>query len=400
MKKTLFLLLILLGVLKVNNAQQRISYMETFSVMKDYIAASVKMTKNHPNGIVAKNVKSYYGNNALEIEYYTFVFDFSTKESYYCVLDTASSIFCKVDKKNWYSVNKATRELTHYKSSNLREYKSMKGTLETQHKVIEYYIYGNKYIKPDVNYVLYKKTTDTIIRTKPCMVFYASNFSDDFRRDAEYYVDKTNYELDSVIWVSIETNGKRTIIGKEVVSDIENFNTEELKDLFDFNNPKYAEFSRHDKNNLPPSFAYSENVDFSLPKVTNFEFSDLNNNKTSLQKEQGWVLLDIWEFGCKGCYAGFKRMGQQIDSIGQTVLEKNGVKVICVNPMSDNMEYIGNVADKYNVRSLLYAGKGFKALIDVPSFPSYYLISPQKKMVKKGVKFTDEEILEAIKQYK
>ena len=398
MKKTLFLLLIILGALKEINAQ-RINYFNTFSVMKDYITASIKMSENHPDGIVAKNVKSYYGKNASEIEYYTFVYDFSTKESYYCILDTASLIFCKVDKKNWYSVNTTTRELTHYKRSNLREFKSMKGSLEAQHKVIEYYICGDKYIKPEVNYVLYKKNTDTIIRTKPCMVFYASNFSDDYKRDAVYYIDKSNYELDSVIWVSIGTDGKRTIIGKEVVSDIENFNTMELKELFDFNNPKYEEFSRHDKNNLPPSFSYSENVDFSLPKVTNFEFYDLNNNNTSLQKEQGWVLLDIWEFGCRGCYAGFKRMGQQIDSIGQTVLENNDVKVICVNPISDNMELIAKVAEKYNVHNLLYAGKGLSALINIPAYPSYYLISPKKEVVKKGTQFNDEEILEAIKQY-
>ena len=92
MKKTLFLLLIILGALKEINAQ-RINYMNTFSVMKDYITASIKMTENHPDGIVAKNVKSYYGKNASNIEYYTFVYDFSTKESYYCILDTASLIF-------------------------------------------------------------------------------------------------------------------------------------------------------------------------------------------------------------------------------------------------------------------------------------------------------------------
>lgn len=398
MKKNLFLLLVLISTFKMGDAQS-IPYKDTFKTMKDFINASVKMMNNHTDGIIAKNVTVYYGKDVSEIEYYTFVYDFSTKSPYYCVLDTSLLDFCKINKRNLYEVNIGTRELTHYKSSDLRYFGSMKGTLEAQHKIIEYYIYGNDNIKPEVNYALYKKT-DTIIRTKPCEVFYASNFNKKYRKDAIYYIDKSNYELDSVIWVSTRKNGERYIAKKEIVSSIENFNMNEIRDLFNFDNPQYAEFSRHDGKNEPYSFAYSDNENFSIPKVASFELQDLNNEKTSIQNEQGWVLLDLWEFGCKGCYAGFKRMGQQIDSIGQTVLQSNGVKVICVNALSDNMELIAKVAEKYNVHNLLYAGKGLTALIAIPSYPTYYLISPKNEVVKKGTQFSDEEILDAIRQYR
>ena len=395
--KKLFLLLVLISTFKVGDAQS-IPYKAVIKTMKDFMIASKKMMDNHTDGIVAKNVKVYYGKDVSEIEYYTFVYDFSTKNPYYCVLDTSLLDFCKIDKRNLYEVNIGTRELTHYKSSDLRYFKSMKGSVEAQHKIIEYYIYGNDNIKPEVNYALYKKT-DTIIKTKPCLVFYASNFNKEYRKDAIYYIDKSNYELDSVIWVSTRKDGERYIAKKEIVTSIETFNMNEIRDLFNFDHPQYAEFSRHNSKNEPYSFSDSENEDLSIPKVTSFELQDLNNNKTSIQNEKGWVLLDIWEFGCKGCYAGFKRMGQQIDSIGQTVLEKNGVKVICVNPMSDNMELIAKVAEKYNVHNLLYAGKGLTALIAIPSYPTYYLLSPQNEVVKKGTHFTDDEILDAIKQY-
>ena len=395
--KKLFLLLVLISTFKVGDAQS-IPYKAVIKTMKDFMIASKKMMDNHTDGIVAKNVKVYYGKDVSETEYYTFVYDFSTKNPYYCVLDTSLLDFCKIDKRNLYEVNIGTRELTHYKSSDLRYFKSMKGSVEAQHKIIEYYIYGNDNIKPEVNYALYKKT-DTIIKTKPCLVFYASNFNKEYRKDAIYYIDKSNYELDSVIWVSTRKDGERYITKKEIVTSIETFNMNEIRNLFNFDNPQYAEFSRHNSKNEPYSFSDSENEDLSIPKVTSFELQDLNNNKTSIQNEKGWVLLDIWEFGCKGCYAGFKRMGQQIDSIGQTVLEKNGVKVICVNPMSDNMELIAKVAEKYNVHNLLYAGKGLTALIAIPSYPTYYLLSPQNEVVKKGTHFTDDEILDAIKQY-
>ena len=398
MKKNMILLLFIISTFKVVNAQS-IPYKDTFKTMKDFTSASVKMMGNHTDGVIAKNVKVFYGKDVAEIEYYTFVYDFSTKSPYYCVLDTSLMDFCKIDKKNLYEVNVGTRELTHYKNSDLRYFGSMKGTLEAQHKIIEYYIYGNENIKPEVNYALYKKT-DTIVRTKPCLVFYASNFNKKYRKDAIYYIDKSNYELDSVIWVSTRKDGERYIAKKEIVTSIENFNMNEIRDLFNFENPQYAEFSRHDSKNEPYSFAYSDNENFSIPKVTSFELQDLNNRKTSIQNEKDWVLLDIWEFGCKGCYAGFKRMGQQIDSIGQTVLERNGVKVICVNPLSDNMELIAKVAEKYNVHNLLYAGKGLTALISIPSYPTYYLLSPENKVVKKGTQFSDEEILNAIRQYK
>lgn len=398
MKKNMILLLFIISTFKVVNAQS-IPYKDTFKTMKDFTSASVKMMGNHTDGVIAKNVKVFYGKDVAEIEYYTFVYDFSTKSPYYCVLDTSLMDFCKIDKKNLYEVNVGTRELTHYKNSDFRNFKPMKGTLEAQHKIIEYYIYGNENIKPEVNYALYKKT-DTIIRTKPCLIFYASNFNNKYRKDAIYYIDKANYELDSVIWVGTGKDGKRYVSKKEIVTDVENFNMNEISDLFNFENPQYTEFSRHDGKNEPYSFAYSDNENFSIPKVTSFELQDLNNRKTSIQNEKGWVLLDIWEFGCKGCYAGFKRMGQQIDSIGQTVLERNGVKVICVNPLSDNMELIAKVAEKYNVHNLLYAGKGLTALISIPSYPTYYLLSPENKVVKKGTQFSDEEILDAIRQYK
>ncbi len=397
MKKAMFLLLILFSTFKVVNSQ-RIPYKATFKTMKDFMSASVKMMKNHKDGIIAKNVKVCYGKDVAEIEYYTFVYDFSTKSPYYCVLDTSLMDFCKIYKRNLYEVNVGTRELTNYKSSDLKYFRSMKGTLEAQHKIIEYYIYGNDDIKPEVNYALYKKT-DTVVRTKPCLVFYASNFNKKYRKDAIYYIDKSNFELDSVIWVSTRKDGERYIAKKEIVTNIENFNMNEIRDLFNFDNPQYAEFSRHDGKNEPYSFAYSDNDNFSIPNVASFELQDLNNRKTSIQNEQDWVLLDIWEFGCKGCYAGFKRMGQQIDSIGQTVLQKNGVKVICANALSDNMELIAKVAEKYNVHNLLYAGKGLTALIAIPSYPTYYLISPKNEVVKKGTQFSDEEILNAIRQY-
>ena len=396
MKKSLILLLIFFSVMSVTNAQ-RINYGTTFSIMKDYLGASVKMTKNHPDGIIAKSIKVYFGENVSEVEYYSFVYNLSAKVPYYCVLDTSIMDFCKIDKKNLYEVSIGTRELTHIKKSDMNKYKTLKGSLEAQHKTIDYYI-SNGNIRPEVVYALYKKT-DTVIRNKPCLVFYSSNFNEKNRKDAAYYIDKTNYELDSVIWISTKKDGEKYIAKKEIITNIEKFNIKEIDNLFNFDSPEYVEYTRHDGKNNPISFAYSDNEDFSIPKVANFILQDLNNNKTTLQNEKGWVLLDIWEFGCKGCYAGFKRMGQQIDSIGQTVLEQYGVKVICVNPMSDNLEMIAKVAQKYNVHNQLYAGKGLTALISIPSYPTYYLISPQKKVVKKGTGFTDEEIINAIKQY-
>ena len=396
MKRKIILLLIIISTTKAADAQ-RFTIKNTFNVMKGYVDASEEMAKNHNDSIIAKNVKVVFGKNLSETEEYTFIYDYSSNNPYYCVLDTSLMDFYKVDNKNFYEVNIATQELTHYKKSNMRHFKSMKGTLEAQHKIIEYNIYGGQ-IKPEVIYVPYKKT-DTIIRTKPCLVFYTTNFNKTYRKDAIYYIDKANYELDSVIWVSTRKDGNKYITKKEIVTDLENFNMGEIHDLFDFDNPKYTAFSRHDSKNDPPSFSHSENEDFTTKKVAEFEIQDLNGTKTSRQNENGWVLLDIWEFGCKGCYAGFKRMGQQIDSIGQTVLEKNGVKVMCVNPTSDNMEFIAKVAEKYNVHNLLYAGKGLTSLIAIPSYPTYYLLSPKKEVVKKGTHFTEDEILNAIKQY-
>lgn len=370
----------------------------------DCKSSALKMRNKLSDLRLAKSVKVLHGENLQVCEYYTFVFDYSGEYTSFYLIDSAWTQYSKTDRKKLVNIDHKTNELTIYKRSEFIHYMNARSDSEFQHPSLFYYtLAGTKIVS--IAPIDIKKATDTVIRNSPCKIYTATK---DYKNsgDSQYnhiatttlFVNCNTFDLDSLIIKYDYGNGEVSYT-KEYLSDIPDFDYEGLEKLFDMESNQYEHFSRHDSKNIPPSDDYSSNKNIEKPQILDFPLQDLKGNQTSIRKEEGWVLVDIWEFGCTGCYAGFKRLGQQIDSLGQTVLEKNGVRILAINPMSDNLDFIGKVASKYHVPNLLYSGKGLTSKLEILVYPTYYLISPDKKMVKTGTHFTDEEILQAIKQY-
>ena len=81
-----------------------------------------------------------------------------------------------------------------------------------------------------------------------------------------------------------------------------------------------------------------------------------------------------------------------------SLLEQEGITIIAANAKSDNLDLIKEVSEKCGCPDILFAGKGIMsrlALVD-HAFPSYYLISPEKKIVWRSNFLGDySELLEA-----
>lgn len=371
--------------------------------LDDCKSSALKMRNNLSDLRLAKSVKVLHGDNLQVCEYYTFVFDYSDEYTCFYLIDSAWTQYSKTDRKKHVNIDHKTNELTVYKRSEFIRYMNARSDNEFQHPSLFYYtLAGTKIVS--IAPVDIKKATDTIIRNSPCKIYTATK---DFKAidDSQNYISTTalfvngnTFDLDSLIIKNDYGNGNVSYM-KEYLSDIPDFDYEGLEKLFDIESNQYRHFSRHDSKNISPSDDYSSNKNIEKPQILDFPLQDLKGNQTSIRKEEGWVLVDIWEFGCTGCYAGFKRLGQQVDSLGQTVLENNGVRILAINPMSDNLDFIGKVASKYHVPNLLYSGKGLTSKLEILVYPTYYLISPDKKMVKTGTHFKDEEIIETIKQH-
>lgn len=301
-----------------------------------------------------------------------------------------------------------TNELVDFKKGDKETYayEEYRINIEGQNYSLLYYLW-NLHKLPPYSFYPISNEKNTVIRNTPISIFtsneeliyYKSKDKSQkgkIQQTTNYYVNTRTYLLDSLKFTYAYDNGKTTTY-KEYVSEIKNFDFDSFYKLLDFNNPKYANYSRHDNDNFPESLSITDN-EIITPEILCQPITNTKKQITTLSKTDGWILLDFWQFGCSGCFAQFKSFQHEKDSLGYRILENNGVKVFSIHPYSDNMELIQKVADKYDANDYIYSSKGFTKLLHISSYPTYYLISPNKKIVLKTNNLGDySEILNIIK---
>ena len=152
--------------------------------------------------------------------------------------------------------------------------------------------------------------------------------------------------------------------------------------IFDFTNPKYKSCSRHNDGFIPYSWSFSSgDRPQTLDSVLNFPMVSMSGATTCIAKQHGWLLIDFWRFGCRGCYEWMAKLRKEQDSLGYRELDKQGIKILMINAISDNMERLDSMACKYDLRDCIYSAKGVGERIDIHLMPQYYLVSPQKQIV-------------------
>lgn len=407
MKKiTLF---VLVASLALNTEAQMITKIKT---MKHFVKTSALMRDNLEQGKTAKWVKQVRSGNDWSItEYYTMIVDYKVANPFFCCVDSANMRIVKVEKNRLLDVNKMTNELTEFKKSKDSYYDQYRNHQEVNHYCLFFYQCSLAKLTPMGNGGAFlNKVVDTVIRNVPCLVYSGKSQSYYYKNSIlekpegtltigyTYYINKNSCQLDSISIIETRSDGKWSSM-KEYLCDIPDFDYKNLEAMLDFDNGIYALFSRHDNQSLPYSMTGTKNEEITQ-EMLRFPLKNLKGEQTTLNKEEGWLLVDLWQFGCGSCYEKFKCFGKEKTSEGQTTLEKAGVKLLCINPLSDNMEQIRKIAEKYNVNDILYAGKGLNTLIKAQYYPTFYLVSPKKEVVLKGNSINDDEIIETIEKYK
>ena len=165
-----------------------------------------------------------------------------------------------------------------------------------------------------------------------------------------------------------------------------------IDSIFNFNNKEYEKYSRYDIANPEP---YHSSDTIVTDKLLDFPIVDLKNDTTTLREQNSWVLLCFWR--CEDSHIEqLEKYVQEKDSLGYRILENEDVRIMAIEPSSNNMEYIERVADKYDCEDIIYSAKEIYNAIDV-LYHKYYLISPDKKVVYKNWDIEDyEEIIDKL----
>ena len=212
---------------------------------------------------------------------------------------------------------------------------------------------------------------------------------DNDERKVCYYVNATTNIMDSAYCEVFEYHSKDHYTFYDF-----NYDSRQtyIDSIFNFDNKEYEKYSRYNLATPSPYWSIDTIV---TDKLLDFPLVDLMNDTTSLREHEGWILLNFWTFNYESCMKQLERYAQEKDSLGYRIIEKEGVKIMAINYLSNNMKYIEKVAKRFDCDDIIYSGKEIYSVI----YPScyYYLISPDKKVVLTTNKLEDyEEILRLI----
>ena len=172
-------------------------------------------------------------------------------------------------------------------------------------------------------------------------------------------------------------------------------------DIFNIEDEKYSQYSFHDDSAPPYSKTiYHTGVAEISDSLLQYPLIDMHGDTTTLSDFEGWVLLDFWAFGCKSCYQWLQTIDRDRKTPQGFVLDAEGIQVVSINPLSDNIVIINELTKRFNAEGYTYSAKGISTMLEMRILPTYYLLSPDKQIVYKSNFLGDySELLEAKKHF-
>ena len=175
-----------------------------------------------------------------------------------------------------------------------------------------------------------------------------------------------------------------------------------IRNIFNTDSPNYAGYSRH--NDSFPPFSWCWNTSDSnilSSELLSYPIHKLNGDVTTIQMQEGWLLLDFWMFHCPACRTQIMKWENERKNGGKTVLECEGIHILSINATSDNtilLLHEDSICCSGQCR--LCHAKGIGRYIYLQSMPQYYLISPDKKIIYRTTSLGDySAILKAKQEY-
>ena len=155
-----------------------------------------------------------------------------------------------------------------------------------------------------------------------------------------------------------------------------------IDSIFNFDQEKYKNYSRHNNtDSLPLSWTYhnvkSEELNDTVLDYPIVSLAD--GNTTTLRSQNRWTMLYFWTLGCGPCFEEMNSLSNNTEKIGLEYMEKHNIKLMMINPIAGNTETLLPVVGRFNINHILYHSKGFGKIFGTYKYPTIVLISPDKK---------------------
>lgn len=174
------------------------------------------------------------------------------------------------------------------------------------------------------------------------------------------------------------------------------------KNVFDKKKSVYKTFTFFDldKKQIPASEMGKKSTDTMTEKLLHYPLVNSRGDTTSLNDFEGWVLLDFWIFGCRPCTEFHKRIQQEREKTGKILFKDMGIDILTIYILGGNTQTFRDYVSAYNIADISYAARDISLVINTPSFPRYFLVSPDKQIVYISDTLSDySALLQAKKEY-
>lgn len=172
-------------------------------------------------------------------------------------------------------------------------------------------------------------------------------------------VDRIEYELSFKPAISAST-----IINQTDSSNPSYANYKFMQNIYGGNHPKYA----------------LDTLESIPSEMMTFPLVNLVGDTITLEQQHGWLLLYMFNHGCYPCAKFFQQQKDEVDSTGDTRLNRAGITLMPLNVSSINRELTkkdiaGRLDDKQ-----VFISRGLGEIVDVIKYPMTYLVSPNNKV--------------------
>lgn len=270
-------------------------------------------------------------------------------------------------------------------------YHSYKATCEGRLNYLSLYFQSfMEQLPPSNNLIRFLDANDTVVKGIICCDIKAispkyewkSGFKEGVRQEeCHFWINKQTEMIDSLVTKEILDKTSMGLTRSYIVKNVSYDDMSAFYDsIFDFSSERYKGFTIEDQTSWFKPDRHSDTITEAL---LSFPIVSLNGDTTTLANTNGWVLLNMWALSCDNCIKELGEWGREKDSLGYRFLSKEGIKILSVNYLSDNIEKLKEVAERTNSADIMHYAKGMGDFIKLPYVGYNFLLSPDKKLVYK-----------------
>lgn len=236
----------------------------------------------------------------------------------------------------------------------------------------------------------FRQKSDTVVDGRKCYILRGTK-ADRFTVDTVtgertpvvtkyvWFCDAHNAEIFRID-VAVSNPGLHKTI---LISDYSYDNRDAYVDSLFFANPDIGSMKHFDcSQSLPPSLIDMNEGTLAMgDSLFDHPIVSLDGDTTTLNQQQGWVLLDLWTIRCKPCMELPRALAREQEESGRRLMEQAGIKIMYVNATARPTGKMRQHVVQWGCEDVTYACEGLLSLMKESSVPQLYLISPDKQIV-------------------